>query len=235
VSTTDNGVAWGHKIQDDGYVAAEYGFVSRTLHGGYNVLDAESERFPRSPDLHRPWVADLDGEYASAILAVITNGTDDGRRLSTAIEWLLVAWQNTSVMDGPIRVMALKIGFEVLLDASDVWTLRDRLSALFDPEDEPRSPRTWPTRDGEVRTEELTDLQWGFQTFTFLRNDIAHGDPITPDRFIDETGRSLLGRGEWWLRRAIRETVTLAGNEDLRMAPRVRKAVRRLRAMDETS
>jgi hypothetical protein len=43
----------------------------------------------------------------------------------------------------------------------------------------------------------------------------------------------LLGLGEWWLRRAIRETVTVAGNEDLRTQPTVRRMVRRMREMEE--
>jgi hypothetical protein len=233
VSTTDNGVVWGHRIDDDGYVAADFGFMARTLDGGYNVLDPESLRLPRSPDLHLPWVSDLDEEYATAILDLITRDSEDGRRLATTIDWLLVAWQNTSVMDGPLRVMALTSGFEILLSASDVYTLRDCLSALLDPEDEPRSPRTWPTRDGGERSKDLTELQWGFQTFTFLRNDIAHGKPITPDRFIHESGQSLLFLGEWWLRRAIPETVAGAGFEDLREKPTVRRAMRWIREHEE--
>lgn len=235
ISTTDNGVAWGHNIQDDGWVAADTGFITRILHGGYNVLDPESLRIPRSPDLHLPFVSDFDGEYATAILELITREIEAGRRLATTIDWLLVAWQNTSVMDGPLRVMALKTGFEVLLEASDVWTLRDRLSDLLDADDEPRSPRTWPGRNGGQQTADLTDLQWAFQTFTFLRNDIAHGHPITAARFTHDTGQPLLFLGEWWLRRAIFETVARAGHEDLRMTRTVRQMVRRLRELDDTS
>jgi hypothetical protein len=231
VATTDNGAAWGHNIQDDGWVAAEYGFMARTLHGGFNVLDPEAQRFPRSPDLLLPMMGDLDGEYAAALMELTTNNTEDGRRLSTAIDWLLVAWQNTSVMDGPLRVMALKTGFEVLLDASKVWTLRDRLSALLDADDAPRSLRTWTKPDGDEDSDELTDLQWGFQKFTFLRNDIAHGKPITPASFTHDTGEPLLFLGEWWLRRAIHETVARAGHEDLRLTPTARHTMRRLREL----
>jgi hypothetical protein len=130
--------------------------------------------------------------------------------------------------------MALKTGFEVLLEASDMWELRDRLSDLLDADDEPRSSRTWPRRDGSPQIAELTDLQWGFQTFTFLRNDIAHGHPITATRFTHDTGQPLLFLGEWWLRRAIFETVAGTGHEDLRMTRTVRRMVRRLAELNAT-
>lgn len=41
-TTSDNGLAWGHRIADDGYVAAEYGFMIPTLSGGYNTLQSTS-------------------------------------------------------------------------------------------------------------------------------------------------------------------------------------------------
>lgn len=230
VSTTDSGVAWGHTVQDDGWVAAEYGFMARTLQGGFSVHKPEEFRLPRSPDLLLPRVGDLDGEYAAAILELITKGTDQGRRLATAIDWLLAAWQNTSVVDASLRVMALKTGFEMLLDASKVWTLRDSLSGLLDEASTPRSARTWTNLDtGKQYTEKLTDVQWGFQKFTFLRNDIAHGKPITARDFTHDTGEPLLFLGESWLRRAIHETVARAGHSDLRMSPSERRTMRVLR------
>jgi hypothetical protein len=231
-TTSDNALAWGHAINEDGWVAAEYGFMVPTLSGGYNVHDEVSIRFRPPPDLHRPIFArDFDDEYAAALHRKITDGTDEGRRLGRAVDWLDVAWSNASSMNMDVRVFAIRAGFEVLFDSDNTFVVRDRLSALLDDPGASRSRREWTNRQGNPQAAELTDLAWWFQQFAFLRNAIAHGADVQPDRYTWE-GVSHLLHAELRLREAVREIVVRDGNDDLRLSPR-RRAIERYVRSDE--
>lgn len=227
-TTSDNGLAWGHKIGDDGYVAAEYGFMVPTLSGGYNALDPASMAFRTPMELRQPFGArDLDEDYASALHRKITDDTDEGRRLSRTQDWLDIAWRNTESMNQDVRIFALRASYEVLFDDDDTFSVRDKLSALLDTSEERRFPRTWTSRTGQPKSAELTDLGWWFQQFAFLRNALAHGHVIEEARYVHD-GVSHVLLAELRLRQAIREVVTQDGNEELRHPPTLRAAFRRL-------
>lgn len=227
-TTSDNGLAWGHRIADDGYVAAEYGFMVPTLSGGYNALDPKSLSFRTPMELRRPFGArDLDEDYASALHRKITDETDEGRRLSRTLGWLDLAWRNTDSMTEDIRIFALRAGYEVLFDDDDTFRVRDSLSALLDSPEAPKIAHTWTSRNGRSKTADLTALGRWFQQFAFLRNALAHGHPIESTRYVhDDVSHVLLA--ELRLRQAIREVVTRDGNEELRLSPTLRAAFRRL-------
>jgi hypothetical protein len=227
-TTSDNGLAWGHEIGDDGYVAAEYGLMIPTLSGGYNALNPASMSFRTPMELRLPFGAkDLDEDYASALHRKITDDTDEGRRLSRTLDWLDIAWRNTESMNQDVRIFALRAGYEVLFDDDETFRVRDKLSELLDPSEEPRIPRTWTSRTGSLKIAELTDLGWWFQQFAFLRNALAHGHVIEEARYVHD-GVSHVLLAALRLRQAIREVVTQDGNEELRHPPSLRAAFRRL-------
>jgi hypothetical protein len=131
-------------------------------------------------------------------------------------------------MNMDVRVFAIRAGFEVLLDSDKTFVVRDRLSTLLDDTAAPRTRREWTSREGNPQTAALTDLAWWFQQFAFLRNAIAHGGDIDPDRYTWD-GVSHLLHAETRLREVVREIVTRNGNEDLRLTPRQRAVERYLR------
>jgi hypothetical protein len=229
-TTSDNGVAWGHRIGDDGYVAVEYGAMVRTLSGGHNVYNPNSSPFRAPSDLPRPLFArDFDDEYATALHRKITDGTDEGRRLRRTLDWLDLAWRNTASMNSDVRIFAIRAGFEVLFDSDKTYEVRDRLSELLDDPRTPKVNREWLNlKTGKRQSAEMTDLAWWFQNFAFLRNAIAHGNDIAPEDYGWD-GVSHLFLGEFRLRQAVRELVIRDGNQDLRLEPHQRTVLRYLR------
>ncbi len=121
--------------------------------------------------------------------------------------------------------MALKAGFEVLLDSEDVGELRNRLSALLDPADVVRSERIWTSRAGKRQRAELSDLEWWFTEFAFLRNAIAHGDEFAEEQFDYDGTRRL------WIAEARFPQARGSGEEDILVGPLERAYRRAMRAL----
>jgi hypothetical protein len=134
-----------------------------------------------------------------------------------------LAWRNTTSIDDDTRIVAVYSGFEVLLDKEGAAELRKALSVLVDPPGAPTTSRPIPKRPrpgrrSEIRPEAVTDLEWWFTFFAFLRHDITHGNEI-------QSGQNLWNRnphlflGEAWLRQAIKQTVANAGYPDVLLDP----------------
>jgi hypothetical protein len=240
VATSDNAALYGHGIDHEGYVAVEYGAMVTNLTGGLRIrLDGEDDDAPAPPgerprigiyppnELTLPLMGPQPDEvYADALYRCLTPRTDAARRLGSAIDWLDLAWRNTPSTSFETRVVLLKSGFEVLLDAGDDWRRqRAALSTLLPDIAPRRRDRTW-THNGRARgPERMSDLEWWFANFTWLRNAIAHGDEVT--RGDHRWGRTHhVWVGESRLRTAIKRTVANAGYPDVLLDP-FDRAVRR--------
>jgi hypothetical protein len=227
--TSDNALVYGHRIGSEGWVAAEYGAMIRTLSGGYNVFDEDSMRFRPATDLHVPsWPRDLDGELAAAVHHCIAADSDEARRLERAIGWLDLAWRNAEAITPDLRIPAVRSGFEVLFDTDDTFEARDALSALLDPTDAERTSRCWTTLKGKPVKQELTELEWWWMRFTFLRNAIAHGGAPTNELY-EHDGYSHLDLGVHRLKQAIKATVMAHGYPELELTPHERVLFRAMR------
>jgi hypothetical protein len=74
----------------------------------------------------------------------------------------------------------------------------------------------WTTLRGRPHSEGMSDLEWWFTRFVFLRNAIVHGDEIPPGQF--RFGRQWqIWIAEGRLRDAIKETVARAGFPRIRI------------------
>ena len=235
--TSDNAIVYGHRIGAEGWVAAEYGFMVRTLSGGYNVFDNDEDamRFRAPTDLYVPsWPSHLDGELAAAVHRCIAADSDEARRLERAIGWLDLAWRNAEAITIDLRVPAVRSGFEVLFDVDDpdadvTVEIRRALSALLDESDAPLTARQWRNRKGRLREpEDLTELEWWWMRFTFLRNAIAHGDVVTNELYAHD-GYSHLDLGVHRLKQAIKATVIAHGYPELELTPHERVLFRAMR------
>jgi hypothetical protein len=200
------------------------------------VLVVADSGFPPSPkipppsDLLLPTMARrLDGEYAHATWESITRGTDAARRLSRAIEWLRLAWINVTELTSELRVPALRAGFEVLFDSDDEAVLAERLKTLVGDTTQPRLRQRAHPVTGKLWSRQLTDVEWWFWDFSFLRNDLMHGREPAEERWLHE-GKPHVGLGEGYLRWAIKSTVAQDGHKDILDEMALRVAVRELRA-----
>jgi hypothetical protein len=219
--TSDNAVGYGHPIEDDGYIAVEYGALATTLVGGLNVNEQEG-RIPAPVELRAPMLTpSMERYYLASVYAYCEADTPESRRVLRAIDWLDLAWRNTVSLNLELRIVALKTALEVLLDSDQLEILRARLAELMDPADAQRRERTWRTLSGREIRMELSDLEWWFTQFTFLRNKIAHGDEIHQADF-DFEDRNHLWLAEARLREAINEVIARAGYPDVRLERGVR-------------
>jgi hypothetical protein len=230
--TSEHAQAWGHRIDEDGYVAEERGVMVSVLAGGYNVLQDDSIRLAYPRELHhvRP-ARQLDTEYGTALYGFLGEDSSGARRLERAIDWLELAWQNADALRLNLRIAAIHSGFETLLDKpADAKAAAQSLSALLDPPNvEKRARPEWRKRSGVPVDTEISDLGWWFVQFAQLRNAILHGDEITTEHHHDDLGRAHLWVGELTLRDAIKETVAAAGWPELREPVIVRAVNRALR------
>jgi hypothetical protein len=233
--TSDNAIVYGHRIGAEGWVAAQYGAMVRTLSGGYNVFEEDGMRFRPPTDLHVSfWPSHLDAELAAGVHRCIAVDSDEARRLERAIGWLDLAWRNAEAITADLRIPAIRSGFEVLFDVDDVNVdvtveIRRALSALLDDSDAPRTARQWLTRKGKLREpEDLTELEWWWMRFTFLRNAIAHGGIVT-DELHAHDGCSHLDLGVHRLKQAIKQTVIGHGYPELALTPHERVLYRVMR------
>jgi hypothetical protein len=209
LSTSDNATLYGHPFNEEGRIVFEYGSIIRTQIAGVRVGESPSHVY-HPAELHLPLMPiHPDTELAEGLHACLTRPTDEARRLGTAIEWLDIAWRNTTSITQEVRVMALKSGLEVLLNVGmGVEAGRDAFSLLLDSPNAPKSPRTYPDRGESTKTHTrlLTDRAWWFTKFAFLRNAIAHGHEVPEDDWIFNE-RSQVTLGQVQLLDAIRKKV----------------------------
>jgi hypothetical protein len=230
--TSDNSLLYGHNMHPGSSLSVEYGAMARTLVSGYRVgVDVRS--VPRPVELHFPLMApDFDSEYATAVYQVLRRGNDLSARLGRAVDWLDLAWRNTTSIDPDLRIIALHSGFEVLLGKAGDEDRRDKhlyyaaaLSKLLDAATVTKPVRHWTKkRSGRPTSAPLSDLEWWFVKLTFLRNDVAHGLSV-PGSAYGFNGEHHVMLGERRLRAAIRAKVC-ARRKWLRLDPFRRKFAR---------
>ena len=91
---------------------------------------------------------------------------------------------------------------------------------MLDPADAARSPHEWDDHRGRhYGPFELTDVEWWFQAFALLRNRIAHGGEIPAADWDFDDGKPHVWHAERNLRRAIKQIVANAGNDDVFLDP----------------
>jgi hypothetical protein len=224
--TTENARLQGHGVDADGYTAFSYGVMVQNLVGGYQVGRDEAKIEPPH-ELQLPiFRPQFDDVYASAIYDVLSNLGDESPDLPGTIRLLEVAWSNSLSVRLEARILALRAGFDVLFGGAETRVIRERLSALLDAGDAPRTAREWDDHHGNHRGPyDLTELEWWFQSFALLRNKIAHGSQLAPagrlepDEYDFDDGVPHVWHAERNLRRAIKKTVANAGHEGVLLDP----------------
>lgn len=236
--TSENALVVANGISyEGGYTGTRSGGRIPTLNIGVSVVpDPGNSGLPRSPkiptptDLLLPTMGrPLDHEYADAAWQSITRGTDAARRLGRAIEWLRLAWINVTELTGDLRIPALRAGFEVLFDSDEETVLAERLKTLVGDTTQPRLRQRAHPVTGKVWSKHLTDVEWWFWDFSFLRNDLMHGREPADERWLHE-GQSHVGLGEAYLRKAIKGTIAQDGHQSILDDMAFRVAVREVRA-----
>jgi hypothetical protein len=227
--TSDNVLIRGHSLNDGGWVADQYGLMVTMLVGGMR-LGEPGARFEPPGELIIPALPTrFDGIYATAIYDEIAKGTPLSRRITRALDWLGMAWRNTSALEVSTRIVALRAGFEVLFGVGDsTRAIRDALGQLMNPPDAPRVDQTWTEHGKSKGPFALTAIEWWFQSFSMLRNSIMHGDEI-PATAWEHGEHHHIWIAEDNLRKAIKEILIRAGHpEDLRDDPAQRLLARRI-------
>jgi hypothetical protein len=108
-----------------------HGVMVRAIVGGLQIGSDDVTIAP-PPEVNVPFLhPGIDDVYLDALLQVLRDSTDDSRRISRAIEWLDLAWRNTTSIDEDTRLVGLRGGFEVLLGVGD--RSDDIRGALFSP------------------------------------------------------------------------------------------------------
>ncbi len=183
---------------------------------GMRIGDANSAIDPPA-EMPFPFLArDPDADVADAVFKVLRSSSDAARRVRLAVDWLDLAWRNSPSTSQRMRMVMLKSGFEVLLDVGE------SLAAQRDELDEMLVTRgRWRMRpdvnlNGQPRPQMMSDLGWWFTKFTYLRNAIAHGDPIPNGRYRFG-GQWHLWVAEVRLREAIKEIVAREGYPLIRL------------------
>lgn len=204
MATSDNAVFYDHRLSGTGWVTAEYGQIVRSVEFGLHLEDERSE--VRAPvELPRPIsVRRLDPVYANAAFEVLTQDSDQARRLTKAVDWLDVAWRNSPSISQPTRIFALYSAFELIFNVgSSREKMALELSRRLDPPGARQRLRHWRTLQGKPRQAPLTDLAWWFMRFGDLRHALAHGRRVPDSAF--RFGR----RWHFWVaERRLREVIT---------------------------
>lgn len=107
------------------------------------------------------------------------------------------------------RILAFRAAFEVLLGGKSTAACGRALSKLIRDETEKRE-RCW-VEQGRSECKPLDDTEWWFRSFTLLRNELVHGQAVTPERWLFEDGREHLWHADERLRLAIKRAAVQAG------------------------
>jgi hypothetical protein len=127
--------------------------------------------------------------------------------------------RNTVSIDEETRIVALRAGFEVLLAVGEQTKAnRKALSSLLDSADAEKLTRTWTSQSGQPVPEEMSELESWFQRFSFLRNELMHGEKPDDDDYVHD-GERHLWLGEAHLRQAIKRVVADAGHPTVLQSP----------------
>ncbi len=239
VITTDTAELFVWPVDvEEGYVTVTSGLMVRTHGGGYTISDPELVIRPPL-DLHSGSVGRPDEQLLSAVYTMVLGSvTSPGAnitadRLRVAIGWLLKAWRNTATVHFAERVVFLKTAFEAITATNKTYVSAERLRALFesltdvgesDHEQLLWSPaetenRTWTwTEGGKQKTDQVTELEYWFNSFGAARNKIIH-DGIVPSMAYAEPGSSYEGHyvftAEYLLRAVIKVSMGPLGYPDL--------------------
>jgi len=102
----------------------------------------------------------------------------------------------------------------VLLGGGKTRQLGTELAKLLEDDSQPQ-PRTWTELDGmKQKNVSLNNSEWWFQSFSLLRNAIAHGDEIEqPGWSFPDTGNRHWAHADDYMRRAITKVVIAAGHD----------------------
>ncbi len=233
-STSDSVFLVGHRIDPDGYVSAQYGWMITTLEAGLTIKDdPELTHLPSeiAPPAEQPFpmrAAAPDQEYVNELFKLLAAGDERAARLAGAIDWLDLAWRNTTSVNEGTRILMLKAGFEALLGAS--YTLPQQRSALATLLGAEAGRRRWQTpldQFGRPKPrKQMTDVEWWFTRFTWLRNAIAHGRASGRDWVHGHVRHYWLA--DHWLRAAIRaEVAAVTGLAYLRELDPMQRAMLR--------
>jgi hypothetical protein len=216
--TTENALLLGHRFDVDLYTGYETGTMVVHRVGGPKIGETEDVIEPPS-DMHLPLMRpEFDEVYAEALYEVVLGLGENDPDLPGAIRWLELAWTNSSSIDTPSRILALRSGFDVLFGGASTATIRGELSALLDEPGAARAHRQWTDHNNQ-READLTDLEWWFQSFALLRNKVAHGGEIADEDYVFDDGVPHHWHGEWQLRRAIKQVIVNAGHPDVLLDP----------------
>lgn len=216
--------AW-HRVDPGGWVSTRTGAIITTLHGGLRIGEGdEVEGMPPSQfapllELPFPFMArEPDLEYAEALFDILESDDARAQRLAAAIDWLDLACRNTTSISEGTRILLLKAGFEALLAAGYNLPTQRALAALLGREAGRRRWRTPIDRYGNaLPREQMTDVEWWYSRFTWLRNAIAHGGREVKPRDWKHGRASHFWLGAHWLRSALRaEVADAAGRPYLR-------------------
>lgn len=221
VVTSDNALVYLHQLDGSGHVAVHYGRMVETLVGGLTIGEEDS-RIHAPSELHVPFLgSDPDDVYADALYTQLTVDTSAARRLGRAIDWLDLAWRNTTSIDDDTRISAIYNGFEVLLNRDGALGIGAALAGLLEPSADKTTRPIPKLRQGErasFQPRDITDLEWWFAWFAFLRHDITHGEEVSPRQY-EWNDQSHLFLGETRLRQAIKQTVADAGHPTVLLDP----------------
>lgn len=234
-ATSDNALMYIHRVDASGSVWVNYGVMVRAVVGGLQI-GSEDVTIAPPPEVHVPFMhRGIDDVYLDALLHVLEMSTDESRRIARAIEWLDLAWRNTTSIDEDTRLVGLRAGFEVLLGVGDkAGDIRAALSDLLDPPDAPRKRRTWTTLKGKERSEDLTELEWWFMKLSFFRNRIMHGADLADDDYLHE-GTRFLWSAEERLRKAIKHAVAELTTKSVLMDPLERILADSMKELEDDS
>lgn len=217
-STSDNSLLYVHPYSPDGFLGVAYGRMITTQQYGLRA-GSDHARIEYPSELFIPCFGSrIDVEYARALHEALSRDDDQARRLGVSIDWLDVAWRNTHSLDERTRLVALRSAFESLLNVGDAVEEGCAAFSQVLRDNSAMRPRTWTTLKGKQKTESMTDLQWWFRCFAFLRNAIMHGAPVTDKAFVHEDGRRFLHAADEHFRRALRATIANAGFPELESA-----------------
>ena len=224
--TSDSLFLVWHRINPAGSVSTRSGAIISTLEGGLSITDDPEGTLPPSeiaPPIEQsfPFMArQPDAEYADVLFDTLHRADARAQRLATAIDWLDLAWRNTTSVNDGTRILLLKAGFEALLAAEHTLPeQRAALAALLGRDAGRRRRRRTPiNRFGNPRPpEQMTDVEWWYSRFTWLRNGIAHGGRRLTRRDWRHGRACHFWLGDHWLRAAIRaEVVAASGRSYLR-------------------
>ena len=165
--TSDNALVWGHRIGPNGYVGFSEGAMVAEQSFGWRVLGPRKVEIRPPVEVRFPIVQrDPDEAYLDGSYSVLVSRLAPSIAVGRAIEWLDLAWRNTTAITHEMRIVLLRSGFEVLLGVGDkVEPGREALANLLASERGRRRMRSWETRKHHQRNAIMSDLEWWFTRF----------------------------------------------------------------------